>query len=241
MMGIRNRDADLALSRIWFEGIVTGLIAVGAIVAKIDVERIHGWTYHSGLVTWLALVVFLLTAIYAVGRISDGLALLIAHRSSTANGAVARLLTTGTGYVVILFSVFGLLGGSLPHLLLGFGIAGVVLGIAAQQSLGNIFASLVLLFARPFIVGDYIRIRSGSIGVVDARVLGIGLTYVTVRTDDGLLKVPNSIMLASGIGQLNTSSTPPTSTERYVRSQGQGQGQGEGQGQGHADGEPLGD
>jgi hypothetical protein len=95
----------------------------------------------------------------------------------------------------------------------------------------------VLLFARPFIVGDYIRIRSGSIGVVDARVLGIGLTYVTVRTDDGLLKVPNSIMLASGIGQLNTSSKPPMSTERQVRNQGQGGAQG----QGHADGEPLGD
>ena len=245
MVRIRNREADVALSRIWIEGILTGLIAVGVIVAKVDVERIHGWTYHSGLITWLALLVFLLTALYAVGRIAEGLGLLFAHRSSTASGAVARLLVTGTGYVIVLFCVFGLLGGSLAHLLIGFGLAGVVLGIAAQQSLGNIFASLVLLFARPFTVGDYIRIRSGSIGVVDARVLGIGLTYVTVRTDDGLLKVPNSIMLASGIGQLNTSTKPPPSTasqnkqpnqnQPQVHSQDQPQGQGNAQGQPHGE------
>jgi small-conductance mechanosensitive channel len=223
MARIRNRDADVTLPRIWFEGIITGLIAVGAIVGKIGIERIHGWTYHSALITWMALLVLLLTGLYAVGRLAEGLGLLFAHRSSTATGAVARLVATGAGYVIVLFAVFGLLGGSLAHLLIGFGLAGVVLGIAAQQSLGNIFASLVLLFARPFIVGDYIRIRSGSIGVVDARVLGIGLTYVTVRTEDGLLKVPNSVMLASGIGQLNTSAKPPPSPQ----SQSQGEPQGD--------------
>lgn len=243
MRRFRNRDADVTIPRIWLEGIITGLIAVGAVVGKIRVERIQGWTYHSALITWLALLVFLLTAIYAVGRIADGLALSFVQRSSTANGAVARLLATGAGYVVILFTIFGLLGGSLPHLLVGFGIAGVVLGIAAQQSLGNIFASLVLLIARPFIVGDYIRIRSGSIGVVDARVLGIGLTYVTVRTEDGLLKVPNSIMLASGIGQFNTSSKPPSTNQSQHQSEAENspQSQSQVQGQGHAQGEPQGE
>jgi hypothetical protein len=34
-------------------------------------------------------------------------------------------------------------------------------------------------------------------------VLAIGLTYVTVRTDDGNLKIPNSVMLAAGIGQFD--------------------------------------
>lgn len=39
-------------------------------------------------------------------------------------------------------------------------------------------------------------------------VLGIGMTYVTVRTDDGILRVPNSAMLASGIGQLRPAPAP---------------------------------
>ena len=59
-----------------------------------------------------------------------------------------------------------------------------------------------MLFARPFVVGDNIRIRSGVTGVLDVKVLGTGLTYVTVMTDDGILRVPNSIMLGAGIGHL---------------------------------------
>jgi hypothetical protein len=38
--------------------------------------------------------------------------------------------------------------------------------------------------------------------VFDVYVLEISLTYVTVHTDDGQLKIPNSGMLAAGIGQL---------------------------------------
>jgi hypothetical protein len=92
---------------------------------------------------------------------------------------------------------------SIDHLLVGAGLAGIVLGIAAQQSLGNVFAALVLLLARPFKVGDHVRIRSGALGgIFEAWVLEVSLTYVTVRTDDGDLKIPNSAMLAAGVGKL---------------------------------------
>jgi hypothetical protein len=97
---------------------------------------------------------------------------------------------------------------SLDHLLIGAGVAGIILGVAAQQSLGNVFAAIVMLFARPFVVGDSIRIRSGVTGVLDVKVLGIGLTYVTVMTDDGILRVPNSIMLGAGIGHLKQGASP---------------------------------
>ena len=110
-------------------------------------------------------------------------------------------MATGVGYVILLFALLAVLGVSVKQLLIGAGLAGVILGIAAQQSLSNVFASIVLLFARPFVVGDDIRVRSGVVGVLDVTVLGIGLTYVTVRTDDGVLKIPNSVILASGIGK----------------------------------------
>jgi small-conductance mechanosensitive channel len=147
--------------------------------------------------------VLLISGIYAVGRLADGMGRFLARRTLEAAAAIVRLVATGVGYLLVLIAVFELLGVSLAHLIIGFGLAGVVLGIAAQQSLGNIFASLVLLFARPFSVGEHIRVRSGTIGVVDAWVLGIGLTYVTLQTEDGILKVPNSVVLASGIGKLD--------------------------------------
>jgi len=84
---------------------------------------------------------------------------------------------------------------------LGGALTGVVVGIAAQQSLGNVFVGLVLLLARPFTVGDHIRIRAGALGgEFDGTVRAISLTYVTVDTGDGPLHVPNSGVLAAAVG-----------------------------------------
>jgi small-conductance mechanosensitive channel len=80
-------------------------------------------------------------------------------------------------------------------------LTGVVLGIAAQQVLGNVFAGAVLLLAHPFGIGDHIRVRSGALGgQFDGVVRGMNLTYVTLRTDEGPLNVPNSGMLAAAVG-----------------------------------------
>jgi small-conductance mechanosensitive channel len=185
-------------------GTVAAVIAVVAIIVKSEFDGRHGLAHHSSVVTWITVPVLLISGIYAVGRLADAMGRTLARRSIEAAAAVVRLVATGVGYLLVLIAVFELLGVSIAHLIIGFGLAGVVLGIAAQQSLGNIFASLVLLFARPFSVGEHIRVRSGTIGVVDAWVLGIGLTYVTLQTEDGLLKVPNSVMLASGIGKLDS-------------------------------------
>jgi small-conductance mechanosensitive channel len=154
--------------------------------------------------------VLLVAGSLAIRKLTTSIGRFITHQSYLAAGAIVRLVATGVGYVILLFALFGVLGVSLQHLLIGAGVAGVIIGIAAQQSLANIFAALVLLFARPFVVGERIRIRSGMLGgVMDVQVLGIGLTYVTVRTDDGVLKVPNSVMLGAGVGQFEPPPVPP--------------------------------
>jgi Mechanosensitive ion channel, beta-domain len=89
---------------------------------------------------------------------------------------------------------------------------------SAQQSLGNVFAGLVLLMARPFAVGNHIRVRSGALGgEFYGTVTSMSLTYVSVLTDEGMLKVPNSSLLAAAVGPWHRSSdfaTDPRSTER---------------------------
>lgn len=197
------RRTPPTLAHVWIAGLIAAAIAVAAIVVKSAFDHQHGPMHHSW-VAWIAVPVLLISGIYAVGRLADGMGRFLARRQIEAAGAIVRLVATGVGYLLVLIAVFELLGVSIAHLIIGFGLAGVVLGIAAQQSLGNIFASLVLIFARPFSVGEHIRVRSGTVGVLDAWVLGIGLTYVTLQTEDGLLKVPNSVILASGIGKLDT-------------------------------------
>ena len=203
MVRTRSPDTEVSLRHKWITGIIAAILAVAAYVAKSQWDPQNGLSRHHQFVTWIAVPILLAAGIFGVGRLADAMGQVLSRREAQAAGAVVRLVATGLGYLTVLFGVFSLLGVSLSHLLIGFGVAGVVLGIAAQQSLANIFASMVLLFARPFSVGEHIRIRSGTIGIIDAWVLGIGLTYVTLQTEDGLLKVPNSVLLASGIGKLD--------------------------------------
>ncbi len=174
-----ERDDTGVMTRVrehdWAIGIGAGLIASAALVGGSEFGRFHSSNLHPKLVAWISAAILLVFGVIAVRRIAAGLGNLVTQRSVPAAGAAARLLATGAGYVMLLFAEFALLGVSIEHLLIGAGLAGVVLGIAAQQSLGNIFAALVLLLARPFKVGDYIRIRSGPLGgIFEARVLAGG-------------------------------------------------------------------
>jgi small-conductance mechanosensitive channel len=192
----------------WFMGAIAAGIALAALGLGLAYGKVEESSLHQKLCGWAAAVVLVIAGAYAIIHLSRAIGRLITRQSNPGAGATIRLVTNGLGYVFLIIALLAVLGVSLDHLLIGAGVAGIILGVAAQQSLGNIFAAVVMLFARPFVVGDTIRIRSGVTGVLDVKVLGIGLTYVTVRTDDGVLRIPNSIMLGAGIGHLKPGATP---------------------------------
>ena len=79
----------------------------------------------------------------------------------------------------------------------------IILGIAAQQSLSNIFAGIVLLISRPFVVGDYVRVKSGALGgITDGLITEVGITYLRLDTAEGVLHLPNSQVLAAAVGPI---------------------------------------
>jgi small-conductance mechanosensitive channel len=110
-------------------------------------------------------------------------------------------------YVLVLVGVFFVLTFSLAiahidvkQLLVSGAVLGVLLGIAAQQSLANLVAGLVLLFARPFRVGDHVRFRAGALsGTIEGMVIDVSLTYVRLDTDEGPVLLPNSQALAAAV------------------------------------------
>ena len=104
----------------------------------------------------------------------------------------------------------------LGRLLVGGAITGIIVGIAAQQSLGNIFAGLVLLLARPYTIGEHIRVRSGALGgPIDGTVVGMDLLYTTLETEEGPVRLPNAGLLAAAVGP--RPKPPPTSSRRGRR------------------------
>jgi small-conductance mechanosensitive channel len=95
-----------------------------------------------------------------------------------------------------------LLSVKVQSVLLSGAIGSVVLGLAAQQSLSNMFAGVVLLVSRPFVVGDYITVRAGALaGQIDGDVVGITLMFTQMQTADGPMSVPNATVLASATGR----------------------------------------
>ena len=70
-----------------------------------------------------------------------------------------------------------------------------MLGLAAQQTIGNLFAGTVLLSARPFRVGDRVRLQGGPLaGTVEGVVSSLGLLYTTLANGDDPIMVPNSVV-----------------------------------------------
>ncbi|NUP48276.1 MAG: mechanosensitive ion channel [Catenulispora sp.] len=181
-------------------------IAVAGLVVSYHYGGLLGNGKHEALHFVLAVagaIVFLISAIIAVRcATSDILGLVhIPGRLSDARAGTLRILCLLCGYILVVLGALSLLRVPVGHLLLGGVLTGVILGIAAQQVLANVFAGIMILFARPFTIGDELRIRSGALGgPIVGRVSGMTLTYVTVSTTVGPVLVPNSAVLAAAVG-----------------------------------------
>jgi small conductance mechanosensitive channel len=111
-------------------------------------------------------------------------------------GFLIRLLT------LMLSVIFALrLAGLRPETLaVGGAITAVILGLAAQQTIGNLIAGTVLLSARPFRVGDRVRMHAGGVaGQVEGTVASLGLLYTTLANGEDRILVPNNVVLSGAV------------------------------------------
>lgn len=167
------------------------------------------------LVTVITAVAFCVFASIAVLGLAGKTGKVLRPRMGSAHAAMIRYSILLLGSVAILAITLQLFKIPIGQLVLGGAITGILLGIAAQQTLANLFAGIVLLMNRPFSVGQRIRIRSGALGgVIDGTVTEIGITYVHMDTGEGVLALPNSQVLAAAVGPLPAE--PPGEPDRLV-------------------------
>ncbi len=111
-------------------------------------------------------------------------------------GFLLRLLT------ILLVTIVALrIAGIKPQTLaVGGAFTAVVLGLAAQQTLGNLIAGTVLLSARPFRVGERVRLQAGGLaGEAEGVVSSLGLLYTTLARGEDRIMVPNSVVLGAAV------------------------------------------
>jgi small conductance mechanosensitive channel len=115
-------------------------------------------------------------------------------------------LLIAIGTVLALFRLGGV---SAESVLLGAGFTGIVLGLASQTVLSNVFAGVLLVFADPFRPGDRVGFLTWQFGLLGpsypheailptytGTVEDVGLTYTIVSLDSGgLAKIPNGIVI----------------------------------------------
>jgi small-conductance mechanosensitive channel len=125
-------------------------------------------------------------------------------------GFIIRLGTIGVTLIIAL-RIAGVHPGTL---IAGSAFTAVVLGLAAQQTLGNLIAGMVLLSARPFRVGERIRLQAGALGgVLEGVVSSLGLLYTTLARGEDRIMIPNNGVLSAVVVPLRE----PDSVDVKVR------------------------
>lgn len=160
-------------------------------------------------VAYGAAVAFLLLAAFATVGLGNKARDVLQPSVGSSHAAVVRyavLLIAGLLTIVFTMELFAI---PVTQLVVGGALTGVLVGIAAQQSLANVFAGIVLLLARPFRVGDQIGIRSGALsGLIEGTVGEVSVTYVRLDTANGPVHVPNSQVLAAAVGPIGAVPSP---------------------------------
>ncbi|HYA71494.1 MAG TPA: mechanosensitive ion channel family protein [Thermoplasmata archaeon] len=127
---------------------------------------------------------------------------------STRSHAVRLFLNLIVAVAAILV-LFNLAGVSAESLFLGSAFAGIIVGLAAQTVLANVFAGLLIVLADPYRPGDRVSFVTSSYGALapsyphemmypgyTGTVRDVGLIYTIVELDGGgLAKFPNGIVL----------------------------------------------
>jgi small-conductance mechanosensitive channel len=117
------------------------------------------------------------------------------------------------GSMIIVFSIFPGLGDALAGLFVAAGFGAIVLGLAAQSTLANIFAGVSLSTSQPFKLSETVRFRDELCYVEDLR-----LTHTVLRSwNNRRIIVPNSVMMSEVfINYSLTDATKIVPVELYI-------------------------
>src|SRR5450755_3424776 len=212
-VGLAGQVSRETVGRARRQAVLLSLVLAGVLVAYADREQFFGRGLDTPvrIATVLALVVLGWALARDIGRAA---APTFFRRMDPATagtvGFVIRFLTLPiTGLAALRIA------GLKPQTLaVGGAFTAVVLGLAAQQTLGNLIAGMVLLSARPFRVGERVRLQAGPLaGRTEGVVSSLGLLYTTLARGEDRIMVPNSVVLSAAIVPLRE----PDSVDVKVR------------------------
>lgn len=144
-------------------------------------------------------------AIWFAFRAVDFLAVVMSKRATGVESRIDNLLIsffrTIMRIIVVLIGIVIIAENfdiKITGLVAGLGVGGIAIALAAQDTLGNFFGSLAVMFERPFRAGDFIKV-----GDIEGVVEDVGLRSTRLRTPlDSVVTVPNSTLAKSSVDNI---------------------------------------
>ncbi len=146
----------------------------------------------------LLIIVLTVAGLWLLRRVLNALAARFSRHRLLISGLfpVLRLLSWISAVAYILFVI---IHPPLNTLLAVSASAGLALGLGAQDLIRNIVAGILILFERPFHVGDMIQV-----GEHYGEVVNIGLRAVQIRTfEDSVVTFPNALVQTQAVSNAN--------------------------------------
>jgi len=175
------------------------VVLAGAAIAGVLILFNHRGALFPGLGTPVRIATVAALAILGWGlarSLGQGIAPALFRRMDPATAGTVGFLIRLTTMIVVFAVALRVAGLRTGTLAVGGVFTAVVLGLAAQQTLGNLFAGLVLLSARPFRVGERVRFVGGALaGSLEGIVSSLGLFYTTMVSGADRIMVPNNVVL----------------------------------------------
>jgi small-conductance mechanosensitive channel len=175
------------------------VVVLAALIAGVLVLFSYRGTLFPGLgtpvriATVAALVILGWGLARALGR---GVAPVLFGRMEPGTAGVVGFLIRLLAIVLVFVVALRIAGLKTSTLAVGGAFTAVVVGLAAQQTLGNLFAGLVMLSTRPFRVGERVRLTGGALaGSIEGIVSSLGLFYTDLVSGADRILVPNSMLL----------------------------------------------
>jgi small conductance mechanosensitive channel len=158
--------------------------------------RIVDGTLHMGaeLAPRILSALFVAVFFYSLYRVFMSLASRFMERSPRVNPGmqaigVKTLRVLGIGFIGVV--TLSQLGVNVSAILAGFGIAGLAVGFAAKDSLGNFISGITILLDRPFHVGDWVEV-----GDIYGQVKELTLRSTRIQTPNReIVVIPNDQMV----------------------------------------------
>lgn len=173
------------------------------VLAIIAIRMVAGYAQPPAVIMQIIQFVFTVAVVLQVAIWVREIVLgLIQRRAAEGNNetlsnamGIIRLLISVALFAIATIVILDNMGVNVTGLIAGLGIGGIAIGLAAQGIFSDLFASLSIIFDRPFRVGETIKYDTST-----ATVERIGLKSTRLRSVNGeLLVISNTNLLAKEI------------------------------------------